>query len=65
MDKELKPVTEDLELSSFTPIGIWVIWTDIRKAAEAISKADALLFTNGAGLDVDAGLPDFRFEYHL
>ena len=29
-------------------------------AATAISKADALLITAGAGMGVDSGLPDFR-----
>jgi NAD-dependent SIR2 family protein deacetylase len=29
-------------------------------AAEALSKADALLITAGAGMGVDSGLPDFR-----
>lgn len=29
-------------------------------AAEAITAADALLFTAGAGMGVDSGLPDFR-----
>ena len=32
----------------------------IEKAAEAIRSADALLFTAGAGMGVDSGLPDFR-----
>ena len=32
----------------------------IDKAAEAIRSADALLFTAGAGMGVDSGLPDFR-----
>jgi NAD-dependent SIR2 family protein deacetylase len=32
----------------------------IRQAAEAISAADALLITAGAGMGVDSGLPDFR-----
>lgn len=32
----------------------------IKKAAEAIDSADALLFTAGAGMGVDSGLPDFR-----
>jgi NAD-dependent SIR2 family protein deacetylase len=31
-----------------------------KQAAEAISKADALLITAGAGMGVDSGLPDFR-----
>ncbi len=30
------------------------------RAAEAISQADALLITAGAGIGVDSGLPDFR-----
>jgi NAD-dependent SIR2 family protein deacetylase len=33
---------------------------NIRKAAEAIGAADALLITAGAGMGVDSGLPDFR-----
>src|SRR5437763_454928 len=32
----------------------------IRRAALAVSSADALLFTAGAGMGVDSGLPDFR-----
>lgn len=32
----------------------------IQRAAELISKADSLLFTAGAGMGVDSGLPDFR-----
>jgi NAD-dependent SIR2 family protein deacetylase len=32
----------------------------ILKAAKAIKDADALLFTSGAGMSVDSGLPDFR-----
>ena len=32
----------------------------IRSAAEAVSKADGLLITAGAGMGVDSGLPDFR-----
>ena len=31
-----------------------------RKAAEAISTAQALVITAGAGMGVDSGLPDFR-----
>ena len=31
-----------------------------RKAAEAISTAQALVITSGAGMGVDSGLPDFR-----
>jgi NAD-dependent SIR2 family protein deacetylase len=34
--------------------------TSIEKAAIAISEADALLITAGAGMGVDSGLPDFR-----
>ncbi|MCW3099680.1 MAG: NAD-dependent deacetylase [Chthonomonadaceae bacterium] len=30
------------------------------EAARAIERADALLFTAGAGIGVDSGLPDFR-----
>lgn len=33
---------------------------NIREAAKAINKADALLVTAGAGMGVDSGLPDFR-----
>lgn len=32
----------------------------IRRAAEAIASADALVVTAGAGMGVDSGLPDFR-----
>src|SRR6516165_2970142 len=32
----------------------------IRRAAEAIAGADALLIGAGAGMGVDSGLPDFR-----
>jgi NAD-dependent SIR2 family protein deacetylase len=34
--------------------------TEIRRAAEAIRAADALLIGAGAGMGVDSGLPDFR-----
>ena len=30
------------------------------RAAEAIKNADALIFTAGAGMGCDSGLPDFR-----
>lgn len=33
---------------------------DIRRAAEAIASADALVIGAGAGMGVDSGLPDFR-----
>lgn len=33
---------------------------NLAKAAEAISEATALVFTAGAGMGVDSGLPDFR-----
>jgi NAD-dependent SIR2 family protein deacetylase len=33
---------------------------EIRRAAEAIAKADALFIGAGAGMGVDSGLPDFR-----
>ncbi len=33
---------------------------EIKKAAEAIKNADAILITAGAGIGVDSGLPDFR-----
>ena len=32
----------------------------IRRAADAVGQADALLFCAGAGMGVDSGLPDFR-----
>jgi NAD-dependent SIR2 family protein deacetylase len=32
----------------------------IKRAAEAIKRAEALLITAGAGMGVDSGLPDFR-----
>jgi hypothetical protein len=32
----------------------------VRRAAEVIKAADALLITAGAGMGVDSGLPDFR-----
>lgn len=32
----------------------------IRRASDAIRRADALLLTAGAGMGVDSGLPDFR-----
>ena len=32
----------------------------IAEAAEAISRADAIFVTAGAGMGVDSGLPDFR-----
>ncbi len=34
--------------------------TNVKRAAEAINAADALLVTAGAGMGVDSGLPDFR-----
>jgi NAD-dependent SIR2 family protein deacetylase len=37
--------------------------TSLRRAAEAISSADALLITAGAGMGVDSGLPDFRGDH--
>jgi len=33
---------------------------NLHKAADAISSADAILITAGAGMGVDSGLPDFR-----
>jgi NAD-dependent SIR2 family protein deacetylase len=33
---------------------------DLTRAARAISRADALIITAGAGMGVDSGLPDFR-----
>jgi len=33
---------------------------EIRRAAKAIKEADAFIFTCGAGMGVDSGLPDFR-----
>ena len=32
----------------------------LKKAAEAIKNATAIVLTSGAGLGVDSGLPDFR-----
>src|SRR3954453_17590825 len=32
----------------------------VRRAAEALATADALLIGAGAGMGVDSGLPDFR-----
>jgi NAD-dependent SIR2 family protein deacetylase len=32
----------------------------VARAAEAIAAADGILFTTGAGMGVDSGLPDFR-----
>jgi NAD-dependent SIR2 family protein deacetylase len=32
----------------------------VRRAAAAVARADALVFTAGAGMGVDSGLPDFR-----
>src|ERR1035437_6610625 len=32
----------------------------VKRAAEVITAADALLITAGAGMGVDSGLPDFR-----
>ena len=33
---------------------------EIKKAADTIKKASALIVTAGAGMGVDSGLPDFR-----
>lgn len=33
---------------------------NVKKAAEAVIQADAVLFAAGAGMGVDSGLPDFR-----
>jgi NAD-dependent SIR2 family protein deacetylase len=33
----------------------------VQKAADALRYATAVLFTSGAGLGVDSGLPDFRY----
>ena len=33
---------------------------DLQRAADAILNAKALIFTSGAGMGVDSGLPDFR-----
>eukprot|EP00499_Haloplacidia_sp_CaronLabIsolate_P001925 CAMPEP_0196786948 /NCGR_PEP_ID=MMETSP1104-20130614/22330_1 /TAXON_ID=33652 /ORGANISM="Cafeteria sp., Strain Caron Lab Isolate" /LENGTH=68 /DNA_ID=CAMNT_0042157277 /DNA_START=1 /DNA_END=203 /DNA_ORIENTATION=+ len=33
---------------------------NVRKAAEFVMNADAILVTAGAGMGVDSGLPDFR-----
>src|SRR5437867_8631899 len=35
----------------------------IRRAAEAIAGAEALLIGAGAGMGVDSGLPDFRGDH--
>jgi NAD-dependent SIR2 family protein deacetylase len=35
----------------------------LKRAAEAIKDADALLISAGAGMGVDSGLPDFRSKY--
>lgn len=40
------------------PIGVWK--DKLLLAAEAISNADAIYITAGAGMGVDSGLPDFR-----
>jgi len=37
-----------------------VMQSDLRRAAAAIHGAKALVFTSGAGMGVDSGLPDFR-----
>lgn len=37
---------------------------EIQKAARVIKEADAFLFTCGAGMGVDSGLPDFRYALH-
>jgi len=36
---------------------------DLRRDADALASADALLITAGAGLGVDSGLPDFRGDH--
>jgi hypothetical protein len=33
---------------------------NVRRVAELVAKADAILITAGAGMGVDSGLPDFR-----
>ncbi len=33
---------------------------ELKRAAQAIKEADACVFTSGAGMGVDSGLPDFR-----
>jgi len=35
---------------------------NLKRAADAISNASALIFSSGAGMGVDSGLPDFRGE---
>ncbi len=35
----------------------------LRRAAEAIARARALIITTGAGMGVDSGLPDFRGDH--
>jgi NAD-dependent SIR2 family protein deacetylase len=37
-----------------------MVQSELRRAAEAIRSADALLIGAGAGMGVDSGLPDFR-----
>ena len=34
--------------------------SELRRAAELIASADALVIAAGAGMGVDSGLPDFR-----
>jgi len=36
------------------------VLAELRRAAVAIHEAKALVFTSGAGMGVDSGLPDFR-----
>ncbi len=33
---------------------------EIKRAAQAIQKADRMIISAGAGMGVDSGLPDFR-----
>ncbi len=35
-------------------------WSEIKRAAGLIKKADSLIIATGAGMGVDSGLPDFR-----
>jgi NAD-dependent SIR2 family protein deacetylase len=38
---------------------------NVQRAAEAVMRADALIFSAGAGMGVDSGLPDFRGDTGL
>jgi len=45
---------------SYEKVEIVDIEENLKKAAKAIKEAQYLIFTSGAGLGVDSGLPDFR-----